>query len=167
MNNIISIIGPGKDLCTDEMYNFSLLLGEKVVDQGFLIACGGMSGVMEAVCKGAKKAVHYSFGKTIGIIPSLNKNDANRFCDIVIPTGLNQARNQLVVATGDKIVAIGGGAGTLSELAFAWQMNKKVICYTGFEGWSKKMAGIDLDKRQKDLLFPADSLEKVIELITF
>lgn len=163
--SIISVIGPGGNLCSKEIYDFGLSLGEKLVEEGYFICCGGKNGIMEAVCKGARNAANHQFGKTIGIIPELEKQYANAFCDIVIPTGLQMARNQLVVSTGDLVIAISGGAGTLSELAFAWQMNKKVICYTGFAGWSQKLANQNLDTRQNKLLIPACNLDEILFLL--
>lgn len=62
------------------------------------------------------------------------KEQANEYVDIVIPTGMGWARNQLIVNAADAIVSVAGGAGTLSELAYAWQSGKPVVCYTAFEG---------------------------------
>ena len=120
---------------------------------------------MEAVFKGAHNYNKYQFGTTVGIIPFLEKERANQYCDIVIPSGIGYARNQMVVSSGDIIIAIGGGAGTLSEIAFAWQFNKKVICYKGFEGWSEKLAGQNLDNRKSDLLIEANSLEEILNTL--
>ncbi|MGK7395923.1 MAG: TIGR00725 family protein [Candidatus Cyclobacteriaceae bacterium M3_2C_046] len=162
---IISVIGPGKTMCSSEIYSFGLQLGQRLIEKGYFISCGGMSGLMEAVCKGARQAKNYQFGCTIGIIPTLNKQDANPYCDIVIPTGLGMARNQLVVSTADLIIALNGGAGTLSELAIAWQFRKRVICYTGFEGWSQELAGQNIDRRSEDLFQPAHSLASILLLV--
>jgi len=162
---IVSVIGPSQPSSNDMIYDFVVKLGKALVDNNCVIACGGMTGVMEAVCKGARESENYHFGCTIGIIPFTDKEHANEYCDIVIPTGIGMARNQIVANTGDVIIAIAGGAGTLSEIAFAWQFNKKVICYTGFGGWSEKLAGVDLDTKRKGLLVTAESLEDIIQLI--
>ncbi len=167
MNNIkiISVIGPNDKSCSSEIYDFTVNLGKALVDEGYFIVCGGMGGAMEAVCKGARQSAKYKTGCTIGILPTLNKADANNYCDIIIPSGLGIARNQLVVSTGDVVVAVGGGAGTLSEIAFAWQLNKPVICYSGLGGWSEQLAGSAIDNSKRDKLIKAKSLEDVVAQI--
>lgn len=160
---IISIIGPNTSTCTPEIYGFGIQLGKFLIDHSFTIVCGGMHGLMEAVCKGAKQSDSYSFGETIGIIPGTNRNDANDYCDIVIPTGIGYARNQIVVNSGDVVVAIGGGAGTLSEIAFAWQLNKKVICFTQFSGWAAELANQTLDNRNNQPIVGVSSLDELKE----
>ena len=91
-------------------------IGRLLAKNNYAIACGGLFGAMEAVCKGAKE----EHGLTIGIIPYKNKNAANKYVDIAIPVPFSQARNLIVVLSGDIVVAVGGKAGTLSEMAFAW-----------------------------------------------
>lgn len=162
---IISVIGPNHQSCSAEIYDFTVKLGTALIDEGYFIVCGGMGGAMEAVCKGARQSAKYKTGCTIGILPALNKGDANKFCDIIIPSGLGVARNQLVVNAGDVVVAIGGGAGTLSEIAFAWQFGKPVICYSGSGGWSEKLAGTAIDNTKRENLAEAKSLEEVIAQI--
>lgn len=162
---VVGVIGPNYENCSEEVYNFGIELGRVLTDHDVMIVCGGRKGIMEAVCQGAKLSGKYNFHNTIGIIPSEDKNEANQFCDIVIPTGIGLARNSIIVNTSDILIAVAGGSGTLSEIAFAWQMNKKVICYTGYEGWSKEMAGKNLDQRNSGLLTEANSLEDVIGLV--
>ncbi|MCK5169381.1 MAG: TIGR00725 family protein [Bacteroidales bacterium] len=161
----VGIIGPGSDICTNEIYEFGLNLGKYLTDHNYLTVCGGKGGIMEAVCKGSKLSGKYIYPNTIGIIPSNDKAEANEYCDIVIPSGIGLARNSIIVNTADLLIAVAGGAGTLSEIAFAWQMNKKVICFTGFEGWAKNLAGKDLDLRNSNLLLSANTLDEIIELI--
>lgn len=162
---IIGIIGPNQSLCTKEIYDFGLLLGRRLIDDGYIIVCGGMFGLMEAVCKGARNSPIYTYGSTIGIIPSVEKKYANPYCDIVIPTGLGLARNVLIVNTADVIVAVGGGAGTLSEIAYSWQTGKEVLCYKGFDGWAKQLAGTDLDSTQQRKLIAVNSLEEILQTL--
>ena len=69
------------------------------------------------------------------------------------------------IAKTDVIIAAGGGAGTLSEIAYSWQLGKKVLCVTHFDGWSKELAGRDLDARQKDLLIPVNSIDVILSYI--
>jgi uncharacterized protein (TIGR00725 family) len=88
-----------------------------------VLVCGGLGGVMEAACKGAKEAG----ATTVGILPGADRSAANRFVDIAIPTGLGEARNALVVRAADAVVAIGDGYGTLSEIALALRAGKRVV----------------------------------------
>ena len=78
---------------------------------------------MEAACRGAKEAD----GLTVGILPGADRSEANPFVDVVVPTGLGEARNALVVRAADAVIAIGGGYGTLSEIALALKAGKRVI----------------------------------------
>jgi len=156
---IVAVIGPDKAECSKEIFEFGEALGKWLVEKDYLIVCGGMYGFMEAVCKGAHNAKNYSFGVTIGILPSNDKSSANPYCDIVIPSEIGIARNIIIVNTADFIIACGGGSGTLSEIAFAWQKNKKVYCFTAFQGWSEKLAGKDLDQRNTGLLIPVADIE--------
>jgi uncharacterized protein (TIGR00725 family) len=93
-----------------------------------VVVCGGLGGVMEAACRGAKEGG----GLTVGILPGTERAAANRFVDVAIPTGLGEARNALVVRAADALVAIGGGYGTLSEIALALKAGKRVV---GLDSW--------------------------------
>lgn len=88
-----------------------------------MLVCGGLEGVMEAACRGAKEAG----GTTIGILPGTDRGAANPFVDVAVPTGLGEARNALVVRAADALVAVGGGYGTLSEIALALKAGKPVV----------------------------------------
>lgn len=158
MNKTITVIGPNKSVCSEELYEFAIKLGKMLVDLDYIIINGGMYGVMEAIFKGARQSDKYNFGKTIGIIPSLNKEDANKYCDIVIPTGIGCARNQIVVNSSEIIIAISGGAGTLSEIAYAWQMNKQIYSFVNFDGWAKELADMKLDSRKNDKIISVSNL---------
>ena len=123
-------------------------LGRTIVDLGCRVACGGLGGSMAAVCKGARSSKYYQSGDTIGILPMDDADAANPHVDVVIPTGLGLFRNMLVARTGDVCIAVRGGAGTLSEIAFAWQLNKPVATMSGTGGWATKLAGSKLDRRE-------------------
>ena len=165
---MVSVIGPNQTRCNVDVYNFGLTLGRALAEAGYTIVCGGVFGFMEAVCKGAKNAPNYTYGTTVGILPGDKKDDANDFVDIVIPSGIGWARNQLIVNASDVVVSVAGGAGTLSEVAYAWQVGKPVVCYTQFEGWSKRLAGAPMDANKKGGVFmAADSLEEILKFIKF
>jgi len=97
--------------------------------RGGVLVCGGLSGVMEASARGAKLAG----GLTIGILPSRNTRDANEYIDIPIATGMDISRNFIIACTCDAFIAIDGAYGTLTEMAYALQLGKKVI---GLESWN-------------------------------
>ncbi len=118
---VVSVIGGHK--CTDEVEQLAHELGKKLAKVAEILVSGGLSGTMKAACQGFKAGG----GLTIGIIPSYNKEDANEFVDIPIPTGLGLARNVLVVQAGDIVVALPGEYGTLSEIAYCMQFGKPVI----------------------------------------
>ncbi len=102
--------------------------GKGIAQLGATLICGGLGGVMQAACKGAKSAG----GKTIGILPGHDKKEANPYVDIPIVTGLGYMRNNLVVKNADIVIAIDGKEGTLSEIAFALQMKKPIL---GINTW--------------------------------
>lgn len=112
-------------------------VGKEIGSRGAVLVCGGMGGSMESACRGAKK----SGGMTIGILPTYEKESANRWVDIIIPTGLGHARNNLVAATGDAVIGVGGSWGTLSELAIAMRMKKPVVVIGGWTVESESAPG--------------------------
>jgi uncharacterized protein (TIGR00725 family) len=118
---VVSVIGGHR--CTVEVEQKAQELGKKLAKVVGILVCGGLGGTMKAVCQGFKTAG----GVTIGIIPSYDKNDANKYVDIVIPTGLGLARNVVVVKSADVVVALPGEAGTLSEIAYCLQFGISVI----------------------------------------
>ncbi len=124
----VSVIGDGKVLPGSEIYSVAEDVGFVVGSLGYVLVTGGLFGVMEAASKGAKRAG----GITVGILPYY-ESEANSFIDIRIPTGLGQARNVIVVSSSDIIIAVGGGFGTLSEIAHALKIGGKKVF--GFKTW--------------------------------
>lgn len=122
-------------------------VGTLLVERGCRVLTGGLGGVMEAACRGARRASSYTAGDTVGLLPGTDPDDANLYVDIVLPTGLDHGRN-LLVAQADAVVAIGGGAGTLAEIAFAW-IHKRLIVALRADGWSDKVADTRIDDRQR------------------
>ncbi|MEL6670883.1 MAG: TIGR00725 family protein [Bacteroidota bacterium] len=158
----VSVIGPSSGGCSTAMYEIGEKLGKALVDADKVVITGGKGGIMEAVCRGARNSRKHKFGRTIGILPTYDKGDANIFCDVVIPTGLGLARNTLVAASGDVIIAVAGGSGTLSELSLAWQLGKPIIAYVGEGGWGEKLASRRLDGRRKDQIYPAKDIPEIM-----
>jgi len=97
--------------------------GAAVAEAGCGLVCGGLGGVMEAACRGARSRG----GLTLGLLPGTDRDAANGWVVVALPTGLGEARNALVVRAADAVVAIGGGWGTLSEIALALRAGIPVV----------------------------------------
>ncbi len=129
----IGVIGGSS--CTEKVAKLAEWVGREIANAGAILVCGGLGGVMEAACRGAKQAG----GMTIGILPSWNRQSANEFVDLPIVTGLGDMRNLMVVKNSDAVIALEGRYGTLSEMAFClnsgtplislsnWNVSKKII----------------------------------------
>lgn len=105
--------------------------GRLIAQKGAVLVCGGLGGVMEAASKGAKS----EGGITVGILPHNDSKKSNLYIDIPIATGLGIGRNVIIARTADALIAVGGEYGTLSEIAFALQMEKPVA---GIKTWDIK-----------------------------
>ncbi|WP_248896766.1 TIGR00725 family protein [Haloplanus halobius] len=116
----VSVVGSGTATATER--ERARNLGRLLARRDHVVVCGGLGGVMEAVCRGADAAG----GETIGILPTADPDDANPYVDTAIATGMAHARNAMVVMNGDAVVAVGGSAGTLSELGFAGVFDRPV-----------------------------------------
>jgi hypothetical protein len=138
------------------------VLGARLVGAGCRILCGGRDGVMAAVCRGAKQSPASYDGCTVGILPGPDGTDANRWVDVVVPTGLGLARNVVLVQAADAVVAISGEAGTLSEIAVAWQLGRPLCALDTGEGWASRLAGHGVDTTDRPPIFRAQSPEDVI-----
>jgi uncharacterized protein (TIGR00725 family) len=109
-------------------------VGRGLARRGAVVVCGGLGGVMEAACRGAKA----EGGITVGILPGLDRAHANPFVDVALPTGLGEARNALVVRAADALVAVAGEFGTLSEIALALRLETPVV---GVRTWELARGG--------------------------
>jgi uncharacterized protein (TIGR00725 family) len=113
-------------------------LGRRLAEAGAVVVCGGGPGVMEAACRGARAAG----GTTVGLLPGLDRDEGNPHLSVSLPTGLGQGRNLLLVRSADALVAVGGGFGTLSEIALALRTGVPVV---GLATWSLSLAGRPAD----------------------
>lgn len=164
----IAIIGESSVSENSLKYKLAMALGQTLVDHDYLVINGGMGGIMEAACKGAQQSKKYVPGNVIAISPSFDPEISNPWADVVIPTGLDNYRNGIIAAS-DAVVAIGGKAGTLSEMAFAWTFKRMIIAFK-VEGWSGNLANKRIDDRKRveleeDKVFGVDSPEQVIALL--
>lgn len=125
----IAVIGSAD--CSEREYTAAETIGRLIASNRGTVCCGGLGGVMEAVCRGAQEAG----GTTVGII--LGTGDGNSYLDVVIRTGMGHARNVILVNSADAVIAVGGGYGTLSEIAVALKTGKPVF---GLRTW--KIEGV-------------------------
>lgn len=126
----------GNNIASEDDKLLAYEVGKLIGKSGAVLISGGKRGVMKYASKGAQE----EGGLVIGIIPDSSFDGANPFCDIVIPSGIGYARNLMNILSGDLIIAIGGGAGTLSELAYAWQFEKNIMAFNSVIGWSSILA---------------------------
>jgi uncharacterized protein (TIGR00725 family) len=146
MKTVIGVIGISE--ASDSEYKTAEEVGREIAKRGGILVCGGLGGVMEAACLGAKS----EGGLTIGIIPGFSKSNANPYVDIPIVTGMSEARNIIIVRSSNAIIAIGGGYGTLSEIAFALKLGIPVI---GINTWdvSSDIKKVTTPREAVDLAF--------------
>ncbi len=126
-------------------------VGRKIALRGAVLVCGGLTGVMEAACRGASEAG----GLTIGILPGDSRRTANPYVKIPIVTGIGYARNVAVVKTSQAVIAIDGSYGTLTEIAYALQSGIPVI---GLGTWS-----ISIDGQEETSIHRAASPQEAVE----
>ena len=112
-------------------------VGRLIAESGATVVCGGLGEVMAAVARGARAAG----GATIGIVPGESRTDANPWIEHVVVTGMGHARNLAVAASGDAVIAVGGGYGTLAEIAYAQILGRPVVVLD--PGWDLGREGIE------------------------
>jgi uncharacterized protein (TIGR00725 family) len=145
----VAVAGPGRAGAAETELAESV--GSAIAARGAVLVCGGLGGVMEAACRGAAG----SGGTTVGILPGLDRAQANPHVQVAIPTGLGEVRNALVVRAADALIAIAGEWGTLSEIALAMKTGKPVV---GLGTWELARAGRPVEKIEQ-----ADGAEDAVE----
>jgi uncharacterized protein (TIGR00725 family) len=150
----VAVVGGG--VADGEAGRIAAEVGGELARRGAVVVCGGLGGVMEAACRGAKEAG----GTTVGILPGADRSAANDFVDVAIPTEMGEARNALVVRAADAVIAIDGEFGTLSEIALALKTGKPVV---GLETWELAKGGQPVDAIES-AASPADAVERALEL---
>jgi hypothetical protein len=150
----VAVIGGAKCEPESEAALLAEEVGRRLAGAGVTLVCGGLTGVMEAACRGATEAG----GVAIGIVPGNSVAEANPYCSHVVATGIGHARNLAVVSSGDAVIAIGGEWGTLSEIGFARAIGRPAIV---LRSWS--MSG---HERMEDApgVVPAESAREAVEL---
>ena len=117
----IAVIGAGD--APPDVLELSLEAGREIAVRGATLICGGRGGVMEAAARGARERG----GHTIGILPSYHRSSANPAIEFAIATGMGEARNAIVVASADAVIALAGEGGTLAEIGFALKLGRPLI----------------------------------------
>ncbi|MBC7232396.1 MAG: TIGR00725 family protein [Chloroflexi bacterium] len=145
----IAVIGAGR--CSAEVAALAEAVGQELAKRGAVLICGGLGGVMEAACRGAKAAG----GVTVGILPGTSRREANRYVDIPIVTGMGEARNVLVVQSAQAVIAIHGEYGTLSEIAHALKLGIPVV---GLYTWQ-----LAKDGRENQAIVRAQTAQEAVE----
>jgi uncharacterized protein (TIGR00725 family) len=146
---IIGVIGDSS--CSPEEAKLAENVGELLAQRGATIVCGGLGGVMEAVCRGAKS----KGGLTVGVLPGQDSSTANPWVDIPVVTGIGEARNVAVAKSAQAIIAIGGNYGTLSEIAYALKSSIPVI---GLNTWS-----LSRNRQEDDSIIRVQSATEAVD----
>jgi uncharacterized protein (TIGR00725 family) len=133
----IAVCGAGMPAARPADLHAAEEVGRRVARADGIVVCGGLGGVMEAACRGARSAG----GLTIGLLPAGDRSTANPFVSVAIPTGMGELRNGLVVRTADAVIAIGGDWGTLSEIALALKTGTPVV---GVDTWDLGRSEIEV-----------------------
>jgi uncharacterized protein (TIGR00725 family) len=157
----IAVIGYNKDRCTEIASGIAYEVGKEIAYADAVLICGGLGGVMESACKGAKE---YG-GMTIGIIPQGEPLYANEYCDIVICTGIGYARDFIVASSADGIIAVGGGVGTLIELGAGYMTRKAMVAISGSGGVSDLYGGKFLDERNRIPITVAKDAKTAVAIV--
>ena len=132
---VIGVMGPAA--CDDQIADVARAVGRAIAERGAVLLTGGRTGVMEAASQGARDAG----GLTIGVLPGGGAADSppNPYVDVALYTGLGEARNWVNVCSSDALIAIGGGFGTLSEIALALKARKPLVL---LGSWKFEMEGV-------------------------
>jgi uncharacterized protein (TIGR00725 family) len=165
---LVTVIGKSakdpRDPVPPNALHFAEEVGRLIAERGGVLVTGGLSGVMEAASRGAKRAN----GLVVGILPGFDKRDANEYVDLAITTGMGWMRNTLTVRAADAVIMISGGIGTLNELTVAYELKPTVIL-EGTGGWASRMrelayGGKHLDEAKIAELHYAQTPKQAVEL---
>ncbi len=151
----ISVIGGSR--CSERELRIAEEVGAELAKRGVTLVCGGLTGVMESACKGARSAG----GTTVGILPGNSRGDANPYVDIPVVTTIGEARNVIVVCSGQAVIAIDGEYGTLSEIAHALRNDIPVV---GLQTWMLSKGG-QVDNSIIEAHNAKDAVDKAIAAI--
>jgi len=161
----IAVLGSSREICTKKAYKLAEEIGEEIAKIGAITVTGGGHGVMEAAMKGAKK---YN-GITLGILPWGKIEHYNKYCDVIVATGIGWSRDAINLNSCDGAVIVGGGAGTLNEATYAYIEDIPIIAITTSGGMAESLAGIYFDVRKTERVIgvktPQAAIERLLEEI--
>ena len=161
----IAVIGYSEDGFLPEHGRAAYLVGRCVAQSGSVLITGGLGGVMEEACRGAYEAG----GMTVGIIPQDDAASANRYCQVVVPSGMGMTRDFLNALAADGLVIVGGGVGTLSEACAAYMHGKPTVAVLGTGGVADAYAGKHLDHRERGRIVgaptPGEAVRALVDMI--
>jgi uncharacterized protein (TIGR00725 family) len=143
----VSVAGPGE--AAPEVLEGAEAVGRELARRGAVVVCGGLGGAMAAACRGAAA----EGGTSVGLLPGPDRESANEWLTVAIPTGMGELRNGLVARAGDALIAVDGGYGTLSEIGFALKLRRPVV---GLGTWELDAVVVAED--------PADAAERALAL---
>jgi uncharacterized protein (TIGR00725 family) len=155
----ILVIGFGKEHCPEAACEAAYQVGLEVARRGALLISGGLGGVMEAASRGAKEGG----GFVIGIVPQDDKGAANEFCDAVIATGMGFARDFVTAYSADAIIIVGGGAGTMIEVAAAYQKGIPIVAVKDTGGMADQLVDTYIDDRKVERILGEITPQKAVE----
>lgn len=155
------VVGYNEDSCTEVARSLAYEVGAEVARRGCVLLTGGLGGVMAAASKGA----HENGGITVSILPQKETSWANPYSTVKIATGLSHMRNMVNVWSADGVIVVGGGAGTLIEVAAAYLEEKPVVALVGSGGVADELAGKYIDERRKMLIHGAGSPREAVDLV--
>ena len=155
------VIGNNENGSTPEVEKIAYETGLEIAKSGAVLITGGLGGVMNAACHGAKDGN----GLTVGIIPQNDPSFANEYCDIVIPSGIGLARDFLNALSGDGVIIVGGGSGTLSETCAAYMYKKPIVAIKNTGGIADRFADQYLDHRENIKIIGVNSPKEAVKYI--
>lgn len=146
----------------NRIFNLAEKTGKLIAKSGAILITGGKRGIMESSSRGAKK----QGGITVGIISGNKRGKSNKFIDVeIVSNMLTTGEESTLISCCDGIIAIGGGAGTLQELAIAYRTKKPIVAITGVNGYSSKFAGKYLDDRKLIKIKSAKTPKEAVSLL--
>jgi uncharacterized protein (TIGR00725 family) len=157
----IGVIGYNLESLPSKILDLAYDVGGEIAKKNAVLICGGLGGVMEYACKGAKD----HGGLTVGIVPQDDSSKANKFCDIVISTGIGYSRDFIVSYSSDGIISVGGGVGTLVELCVGYMAKKIMVSIENSGGTSDIYGGKFLDERKRIAIEKMKSPVQAVDFI--
>ncbi|MFH1418159.1 MAG: TIGR00725 family protein [Planctomycetota bacterium] len=151
----VAIIGSSQ--ADEQMLKIAEQAGKVVAKLGAALVTGGRGGVMQAASKGCAEAG----GTVIAVTPHESMDEVNPYAHYHIPTAMGWARNCITGIAGDVVLVIGGMAGTMSEIAYAWMYGRPIVAMSCCEGWSKRIAGQAVDTRRDDVVVDCKSIDEL------